>query len=312
VDVERLPSFSPHPSCPSPRSPPPPLLTVRSPIYSIRTLSPITLLVVPPFLPIERPSTVTLLPSPSCDVDMCAPSSLSSSPSSLSAPLSPLTSTLPPPPITPPHPSTPSASLSPLSTQPISRVSEAVSVSPLPLPAVTVTSPPLSLPAPSSSSTPPSSSRVSGEKRGKESSDEDGEEKKAEVAATQAMIEEYNLLKSKRQKLKERKERAKQRMAEVDLRPLLSDEVEKQRVWLLNGLNPTPDEIDRASRGHTGVHPALLELLRDVRLEDIFPLVPPEVMVEIRRLFLSPPTFTQHAVYAVCDAYIAAHCGRAP
>ena len=101
-------------------------------------------------------------------------------------------------------------------------------------------------------------------------------------------------------------------MAEVDLRPLLSDEVEKQRVWLLNGLNPTPDEIDRASRGHTGVHPALLELLRDVRLEDIFPLVPPEVMVEIRRLFLSPPTFTQHAVYAVCDAYIATHCGRAP
>jgi hypothetical protein len=185
-------------------------------------------------------------------------------------------------------------------------------VSPLPLPAVTVTSPPLSLPAPSSSSTPPSSSRVSGEKRGKESSDEDGEEKKAEVAATQAMIEEYNLLKSKRQKLKERKERAKQRMAEVDLRPLLSDEVEKQRVWLLNGLNPTPDEIDRASRGHTGVHPALLELLRDVRLEDIFPLVPPEVMVEIRRLFLSPPTFTQHAVYAACDAYIATHCGRAP
>src|ERR1700733_14640145 len=172
--------------------------------------------------------------------------------------------------------------------------------------------PPLPPPAPPSSSTPPSSSRVSGEKRGKESSDEDGEEKKAEVAATQAMIEEYNLLKSKRQKLKERKERAKQRRAEVDLRPLLSDEVEKQRVWLLNGLNPTPDEIDRASRGHTGVHPALLELLRDVRLEDIFPLVPPEVMVEIRRLFLSPPTFTQHAVYAVCDAYIATHCGRAP
>ena len=132
------------------------------------------------------------------------------------------------------------------------------------------------------------------------------------MAATQAMIEEYTLLKSKRQKLRERKAKAKQRRAEVDQRPLLSDEVEKQRVWLLNGLTPSPEEVDRASRGHTGVHPALLELLRDVRLEVMFPLVPPEVMVEIRRLFLSPTPFTQHAVYAVCDAFVATHHDRAP
>src|SRR5271163_3548300 len=93
VEVERLPSLSPHPPPPSPPSPPPPLLTVRSPLYTIRTPSPITpLVVVPPSPPIERPSTVTLPPSPPCDIDMCAPSSLSSSPPSLSAPPPPLTS----------------------------------------------------------------------------------------------------------------------------------------------------------------------------------------------------------------------------
>jgi hypothetical protein len=184
-------------------------------------------------------------------------------------------------------------------------------VSPLPLPAVTVTSPPLSLPPPSSSSTPPSS-RLSGEKRGKESSDEDGEEKKAEVAATQAMTEEYSLLKSKRQKLKERKVKAKQRREEVDLRPLLPDEMEKKRAWLLTGLNAPPDEVDRASRGHPHAHPALLELLAEVSLEDMFPLIPPSLMIEIRRLFLSPPPFTQHAVYTVCDAFVATPHGQAP
>jgi hypothetical protein len=186
-------------------------------------------------------------------------------------------------------------------------------VTPLSHPAVAVTSPPPSFPAPSSSSTPSTSSRLSGEKRGKESSDEDGEEKKAEVAASQAMIEDYNLLKSKRQKLKERKARAKQRReTEADLRPLLPDEMEKKRAWLLTGLNAPPDEVDRASRGHPHAHPALLELLAEVSLEDMFPLIPHPLMIEIRRLFLSPPPFTQHAVYTVCDAFVATSHGRAP
>jgi hypothetical protein len=302
VDVERLPSLSPHPPPSSPPSPPPPLLTVRSPIYTIRTLSPITLLVVPPSPAIERPSTVTLPPSPPSDVDMCAPLSLSSSPSSLSAPLPTLTSTLPPPPITPPHPSTPSpAHLPALSTQPLPLVSEAVSVSPLPLPAVTVTSPPLSLSATSSSSTPPSSSRVSGEKRGKESSDEDGEEKKAEVAATQAMIEEYALLKSKRQKLKERKARAKQRRSEVDLRLIMPDEEEQRRVEFLCAVKPTQDDVICAERGLPSANPMLLDYLAryEANIEALLTEhAPPYMLSCIRRLFLSPAPFTRAAITA--------------
>lgn len=174
-------------------------------------------------------------------------------------------------------------------------------MSPLPLPAVTVTSPPLSLPAPSSSSTPPSSSRVSGEKRGKESSDEDAEEKKAEVAATQAMIEEYHLLKSKRQKLKERKERARQRKAEVAPRLIMPGQVEQQRVEVLRDAKPSQEDVDCAERGLPSANPMLLELLahhadnlRAVCGED----APSFLLPLVRRLFLSPAPFTSQAITA--------------
>jgi len=180
-------------------------------------------------------------------------------------------------------------------------------VSPLPLPAVTVTSPPLSLPAPSSSSTPPSSSRVSGEKRGKESSDEDGEEKKADVAVTQAMIEEYSLLKGKRQKLKERKERARQRRAEADLRPVMSDEREQQRVEILCDVKPTQEDVDRAERGHPSANPILLHLLA-INAENLQHLCgenpPPFLLPLVRRRFLSPAPFTTHALNAAIKGEI--------
>ena len=180
-------------------------------------------------------------------------------------------------------------------------------MSPLPLPAVTVTSPPLSLSAPSSSSTPPSSSRVSGEKRGKESSDEDGEEKKAEVAATQSMIEEYSLKKSKRQKLKEKKERRKQRVAEADLRPIMPDEEEQQRVEFLCRVKPTQDDIYCAERGLPSANPMLLQFLAryDENLRALLTEhAPPFALPLVRRLFLSPAPFTRAAITAAMEEEI--------
>jgi hypothetical protein len=144
---------------------------------------------------------------------------------------------------------------------------------------------------------------VSGEKRGKESSDEDGEEKKAEVAATQAMIEEYTLLKSKRQKLKERKARAKQRKVEVDPpRLILPGSVEQQRLEVLIDAKPTPEDVDRAERGHPSANPMLLELLAhhadNLRALCTGENVPLFLLPLVRRLFLSPAPFTRHAVTA--------------
>ena len=181
-------------------------------------------------------------------------------------------------------------------------------MSPLPLPAVTVTSPPLSLPAPSSSSTPPSSSsRVSGEKRGKESSDEDGEEKKAEVAATQSMIEEYSLLKGKRQKLKERKARAKQRRTEADLRLIMPGEEEQRRVDFLCAVKPTQDDVICAERGLPSANPMLLQFLAryDENLRALLTEhAPPFALPLVRRLFLSPAPFTRAAITAAMEEEI--------
>jgi hypothetical protein len=181
-----------------------------------------------------------------------------------------------------------------------------VSVTPLPLPAALITSPPSSLPPPSSSSPSPFSSRSSGEKRGKESSDEDGEEKKAELVAAQAMIEDYNLLKSKRQKLKERKARAKLRRAEDDpALPLLPGDLEHRRVELLCSVKPTPEDVARAERGDPSAHPRLLQLL--VIYADFLRGLcgenpPPFLLSLVRRQFLSPSPFTPQAITASVTA----------
>ena len=147
---------------------------------------------------------------------------------------------------------------------------------------------------------------MSGEKRGKESSDEEGEEKKAELVATQAMIDEYNLLKNKRQKLKEKKARAKQRKKEDDPeRPLLPGDLEQARVELLCEVKPTPEDVARAERGHPSAHPLLLhllaayaDLLRDLCGEN----APPFLLPLVRRQFLSPSPFTSQAITATVKA----------
>ena len=126
------------------------------------------------------------------------------------------------------------------------------------------------------------------------------------MAATQAMIEDYTLLKSKRQKLKERKERAKQRRTEVDpARPLLPGDLEQARVELLCDVKPTPEDVVRAERGDPSAHPLLLqvlavyaELLRDLCGEN----APPFLLPLVRRQFLSPSPFTPQAITAIIKA----------
>ena len=147
---------------------------------------------------------------------------------------------------------------------------------------------------------------MSGEKRGKESSDEDGEEKKADVQATQAMIDEYTLLKSKRQKLKERKARARSRKAEVDpARPLLPGDLEQARVELLCDVKPTSEDVDRAVRGHPSAHPLLVQFLSvyaDILQGVCGENPPPFLLPLVRRQFLSPSPFTPLAITALVRA----------
>ena len=122
--------------------------------------------------------------------------------------------------------------------------------------------------------------------------------------ATQAMIDEYNLLKNKRQKLKERKARARQRKAEEDPeRLLLPGLLEQQRVDVLRHVNPSPEEVDRAVKGHPSAHPMLLHLL--ATYADYFRQLcgedpPPSLPSLVRRLFLSPSPFTPYALSAHC------------
>jgi hypothetical protein len=126
------------------------------------------------------------------------------------------------------------------------------------------------------------------------------------------MIEEYTLLKGKRQKLKEKKARARQRKAEVDpARPLLPGDLEQARVKLLCDVKPSPEDIDRALRGHPSAHPLLLQLLA-VYAEIFRGLCgenpPPFLLPLVRRQFLSPSPFTPLAI----NALVLAETGFAP
>jgi hypothetical protein len=114
------------------------------------------------------------------------------------------------------------------------------------------------------------------------------------------MIEEYTLLKNKRQKLKERKKKAQQRKAEADpARLILPGDHEQQRVEALRHVKPSPEDVDCAVKGHPSAHPLLLRLLavyadviNAVCGEDPPPFLPPLV----RRQFLSPSPFTLQAI----------------
>jgi hypothetical protein len=118
-------------------------------------------------------------------------------------------------------------------------------------------------------------------------------------------------VKSKRQKLKEKKKRQKAKKAEAALRPtplLLSDEAERERLWILDSLKPSPEAIDQAIAGHPATHPLLLRLLMTAdSLCSTCPDLGPDpafVGTLLRRLVLSPSPFTTEAVQTAVSRHL--------
>ena len=112
-------------------------------------------------------------------------------------------------------------------------------------------------------------------------------------------------MKTKRQKLKEKKRRQKEKKKEAAPRQelLLVDEVERERVWILDSLKPSPEAVDQAIAGHPGTHPQLLRLLVTA---DSFSstfcaqagISPTLFRPVLRRLVLSSSPFTHEAFAA--------------
>jgi hypothetical protein len=158
------------------------------------------------------------------------------------------------------------------------------------------------------------------EKRGKESSDEDsGGEKgsprgdgdeKGPTPDGSSGDDDYRRVRSKRQKLKEKKKRQKAKKAEAALRPslLLPDEAERERLWILDSLKPTPEAIDQALAGHPAAHPQLLRLLMTADLlsnQCVQEGMDPRWSIGpvLRRLALSPSPFTLEALTSAVTAH---------
>lgn len=155
------------------------------------------------------------------------------------------------------------------------------------------------------------------EKRGKESSDEDGtgDEKgsgkgsEAEPAQDGSSgDDDYRQVKTKRQKLKEKKKRQKAKKAEAArLTTLLVPDVERERLWLLDSLKPSPEAIDQALAGHPATHPQLLRLL--MTADSLYSFCteldpdPSFVHTLLRRLVLSPAPLTLEAVQSACSLH---------
>jgi hypothetical protein len=174
--------------------------------------------------------------------------------------------------------------------------------------------PPCTLP-----STTPSARVHAAEKRGKESSDEDGgsdkgsgkeEEEKAAAPDGSSGDDDYRQVKSKRQKLKEKKKRQKAKKAEAALQPalLLPDETERDRLRLLDDLQPTPEAIDQAIAGLPSAHPMLLRMLMTVESicsshADV-DLSYPDVRTLLRHLALLPFPLTPEVLHVA----IRHHC----
>ena len=174
---------------------------------------------------------------------------------------------------------------------------------------------------------PPSTShsaRVStAEKRDKEWSDEEhgagsdrGSDKETEEKGAtpdgSSGEDDYRQVKSKRQKLKEKKKRQKAKKAEAAaLRHsslVLPDELERERLWILDSLQPTPEAIDQALSGHPSAHPVLLRLLlsaeslTSLRVDgDYSGRAYPAVTHLFRQLVLSPAPLTSEALNSAFD-----------
>ena len=160
------------------------------------------------------------------------------------------------------------------------------------------------------------------EKRGKESSDEDsGGEKgsprgdgddKGPTPDGSSGDDDYRRVRSKRQKLKEKKKRQKAKKAEAALRPvlLLSAEAERERLWILDSLKPSPEAVDQALAGHPAAHPQLLRLLMTADLLSNQCVQEGNVMDPawsiapvLRRLALSPSPFTLEALTSAVNVH---------
>jgi hypothetical protein len=170
------------------------------------------------------------------------------------------------------------------------------------------------------SSSPPSARASTAEKRGKQSSDEDGDgdEKgsgkgsEADSALDGSGDDDYRQVKSKRQKLKEKKKRQKAKKkggAPLRTSPLLlPDEMERERLWILDGLKPSPEAIDQALADHPAAHPTLRRLLLTAdslaaSCSDM-DFDPSAVRSVLRRLALSPSPFTAEALYTAIGIHL--------
>jgi len=240
-------------------------------------------------------------------------------------PLISSTSTLTPTPSTTPataHPSLPNTPApSPLIT-PSSGSSSSVAAPPLS--ANTAVSVPssnvITAPTPSSGSSSTSSLTprlVTVEKRGKESSDEEsvsGAEATSPTTMAQQQESGYTQVRSKRQKLKEKKQRQKarrvQQRAEAEVeeeeeevkegdtallsQPILGEELERHRLFVLDGLKPSQADVQRALDNHPLAHPALSgilhlmdKVLAPVNPQSTLPLSTARLMA-LRRQALTP------------------------
>jgi hypothetical protein len=118
-------------------------------------------------------------------------------------------------------------------------------------------------------------------------------------------------VKNKRQKVNEKKARAKARKAEAALRQfILNDESERERLWILDSLKPTPDDIERALADPTAAHPMLHRMLMTV--DSLFSTttlgvdLPSLEIVKpvLRRLILSPIPLTQTSLNTAISDHI--------
>jgi hypothetical protein len=158
------------------------------------------------------------------------------------------------------------------------------------------------------------------EKRGKESSDEDSggekgsprgvEDEKGATPNGSSGDDDYRQVRSKRQKLKEKKKRQKAKKAEAALQPalLLPDETERDRLRLLDDLQPSPEAIDQAIAGLPSAHPMLLRMLMTVESicsshADV-DLSYPDVRTLLRHLALLPFPLTPEVLHVA----IRHHC----
>ena len=119
-------------------------------------------------------------------------------------------------------------------------------------------------------------------------------------------------MKDKRQKLREKKRRQKAKKKEEAASPpsvcahVLSDEGERQRLWMLDSLKPSAEAIEQALAGHPAAHPMLLRMLAAADSSLPPPIVAvldtyPPARAAARRLTLTQSPLTLDAITSAID-----------